>query len=188
LQVMGLWPLEVTMYALEPHPITGSPTAWARDLALLGGGTSLLLSMVLTGMVSSGAFPIWVGLASAAAGGSVGMVTPWVLDAVRGRVPLFVMALLAPVAGAVWGGGAGAVAGSIVGGENALLGLIAGAIAGGFQLGWWWFPYTVQTVRGGRTWLVMLGALAMLPVVAWVTFVGTLLTISFLGAASGLVI
>ena len=30
----------MSVTSLAPHPVTGHPLAWARDLALLGGGSS----------------------------------------------------------------------------------------------------------------------------------------------------
>lgn len=170
------------MTALAPHPITGRPTAWARDLALLGGVSSFALSMLFTGMVPAG-FPAAVGLVTGATGALVGLATPAALDRLRGRVSLWVLALLAPLAGAAWGGAAGAAAASLSNSAPWPLSLVAGALAGGLQLGWFWLPYTMQTVRGGRTWPVMVAAVFALPFVAWATFLGTLLG---LGALNGL--
>jgi len=168
------------MNAITPRPITGSPLAWARDLALLGGGSSFALSMLFTGMVPAG-FPLAVGLVTGVTGGLVGLATPAALDAVRGRLSLRVLGLLAPIAGALWGGAAGATAAAVSGTAAWPLGLIAGAVAGGLQLGWFWLPYTVQTVRGGRTWPILVAATLALPLVALVTFWGTLLGMGALG-------
>lgn len=161
------------MSALAPHPVTGSPLRWARDMALVGGGTSAFVPALVSGLAPAG-YP-WVAAAvGLGTGALLGLAMPTLLDLVRGKVPLPVLLLCSVGLGAAWGGVAGALAGVPFGANNAGLGLIAGSIAGAAQFGWWWFPYTFQTVRGGRTWPLLVAAAFALPVVSALSVWGTM--------------
>ena len=159
--------------------VTGEPRAWGQRLAWLGGASALLVSLPFSLGVGASLIPgfyaLVAGVLGAGSGLALGRVTPAVLDRVRGRVPLWVLALLAPVVGAVWGGSVGAAAGLISeGGTFAALGLIAGSCIGALQVGLWWFPLVFQTVRGERVWPVLLGSVLLCPlltvVALWFTF------------------
>lgn len=175
----------MSVTSLAPHPVTGHPLAWARDLALLGGGSSAALSLLLVGMVPVGFAPA-VAVTAGLSGAALGLAMPTLLDAARGRVPLWLLAAAAPAVGGLWGGLAGAAAGLVVGGTAPALGAVAGAVAGAGQLGWFWFPYTFQTVRGGRTWPLLALAAVALPVVAWATVLVTILCLGAFGGVAGL--
>lgn len=155
--------------------ITGEPRAWGHRLAWLGGASALLVSLPFSLGLIPGSYALVAGVLGAGSGLALGRATPAALDRVRGRVPLWALALLAPGVGAVWGGSVGAAAGLISGGPGAaLLGLIAGSCIGALQVGLWWFPLVFQTVRGERVWPVLLGSVLLCPlltmVALWVTF------------------
>ncbi len=81
--------------------------------------------------------------------------------------------------GFVWGavtGGSGALmaqamglTASMVFGGPELLVLMTGVagLAGALQFGLLWFPYTFQTVRRGRRWPLVVGAVLVTPVLGW---------------------
>ncbi len=165
---------EVLMPTVPAPRPTGSPAAWGRDLALIGAVTSFVLPSLMGPVVPSG-FAARAGVAGAVGGLLLGLAMPAVLDMLRGRVAIRWLLLLAPMVGAAWGGAAGAVAGLASDRSAALLGLISGGIAGACQLGLWWFPYTFQTVRGGRRWPLVLAAVLSSPVLIVPVYVGTLL-------------
>lgn len=161
------------MTTLAPHPVTGSPLRWARDMALVGGGTSAFVPALVSGLAPSG-YPLAAALVGAVTGALLGLAMPTLLDLVRGKVPLPLLLVGSLLLGAAWGGVAGAMAGVPFGAGNAGLGLVAGSIAGAAQFGWWWFPYTFQTVRGGRTWPLLVAAVFTLPVVSALSVWGTM--------------
>ena len=82
----------------------------------------------------------------------------------------YLLMMLGPLAGLLWGGMVGAV-GFAASGLAIPLVLCAGcaALAGALQFGLFWFPYTFQTVRGARCWPVVLGACLLTPVIGMVT-------------------
>jgi hypothetical protein len=164
------------MTTLAPHPVTGSPLRWARDMALVGGGTSAFVPALVSGLAPDG-YPISAALAGVVTGALLGLAMPTLLDVVRGKVPLPMLLLCSVGLGAAWGGVAGALAGLPFGAGNAALGLVAGSIAGAAQFGWWWFPYTFQTVRRGRTWPLLVASLFTLPLVSALSVWGTMILV-----------
>ncbi|MEC8425073.1 MAG: hypothetical protein VX000_14915 [Myxococcota bacterium] len=155
--------------------VTGEPRTWGHRLAWLGGASALLVSLPFSlgggASLAPGVYALVAGVLGAGSGWALGRATPAVLDRVRGRVPLWALALLAPVVGAVWGGSVGAAAGLISeGGTVAALGLIAGSCIGALQVGLWWFPLVFQTVRGERVWPVLLGSVLLCPLLPMVAF------------------
>lgn len=161
---------------------TGSPLTWGRDLALIGGVSSFVLPSMMVGPLVPAAFPWWAAAAGAGTGLLLGLAAPALLDLVRGRVPLLVLVLLAPLVGAAWGGLSGSLAGAAVGGDSALLGLLAGSTAGAVQLGIWWFPYTFQTVLQRRRWPVVLACVLTTPLLLAPVYLGTLVGLGLLGS------
>lgn len=155
--------------AARTHPallaprVAGRPLAWARDMAFVGATTSAFAPWAAGNLAPSGYWQVSavVGLVT---GALLGLAMPALIDLVRGRVPLLLLVLGSVLLGAAWGGLTGGLAGLAFGGISAQLGVVAGAAAGGFQLGWFWFPYTFQSVRGGRTWPLLLTSLLTLPV------------------------
>lgn len=152
--------------------VTGEPRLWGRDMAYLGGVTSL----VCTGMgMTFSVSPQYVLAATAAGaltGGALGLAAPALLDQVRGRLPLAALVAVAgPLAGAAWGGLTGAIAWGLAGGSPGMTGYSLGmsvtvaAIAGAIQLGWSWFPYTFQTVRREPRWPALLASTLLTPFV-----------------------
>lgn len=164
------------MSALKPHPVTGAPLRWSRDMGLVGGTTSAFIPVLVRDVVPVG-YPLAAALAGAVTGAALGLAMPALLDRVRGRVPFTLLVPGSIALGSIWGGGSGALAGAPFDATHVLLGLIAGSIAGGAQFGWWWFPYTVQTVRGASTWPLLVAAFAALPLVALASVAGTALLV-----------
>jgi hypothetical protein len=143
--------------------VGGSPAAWSRDLAIVVGATSAFAPAMAAGQLFAG-YPISAMCIGAVTGAVLGAAMPALIDLVRGRVPLALVVAASLALGAVWGGLTGMLAGVPFGWDAAALGLAAGGAAGAVQLGGFWFPYTFQSVRGGRTWPVVVGALLVLPV------------------------
>jgi hypothetical protein len=81
-------------------PITGSPSSWARDFAILGGFTGSFAPLCVIGDVGFAAVGALVG---AATGAVVGVGLRGLLERMRATLPLRVMILVAPVIGAVTG-------------------------------------------------------------------------------------
>lgn len=137
--------------------VTGSPAAWSRDAALLGLVSCVGVSVPLLFIVQ-GRFLAWAAPLALVTGAVLGLLAPFTLELVRGRVPLLLLGLGAPVLGAAWGGAVGLAAGALSQHPFWPLGLVCGGLAGAMQVGLWWFPYTFQRVRSARTWPLLIGA------------------------------
>ena len=156
----------------KTHSITGCPLLWCRDMALVGGATSATVPALVHEFTPSG-YPLMAAVIGVVTGALLGLAMPRLLDRVRGRISLPILVLGSVMLGCFWGGATGALAGAPFGIPYVVLGLVAGGLAGAAQFGWWWFPYTVQTVRGGRTWPMLVAAVLALPFVTVVSIGGT---------------
>lgn len=158
--------------------LTGRPEQWATDGALLFGLTpwiSVLLWALhaqwlhSAGWVSLAIVPwgeiLGLSLCMGAAGAVGGWLLPVVLERLRGRVPLWLIAPLVGTSATALAMGAGAVSVGLFGSE-ALLALVAAAAVGAVAtVGW--LPYTVAMVLRGPARLVLgAGVLVALPL-AW---------------------
>lgn len=157
------------------RPVTGDPSRWRRDFALMGALTGVLATAVL-GLVSP-TLPLLAGIIGLLLGALLGEASPRVLERVRGRVPLATIGLLTlPV---------GAGVGALVGGLAALLwswhpglALIVGGTAGlcgALQLGAFWLPYTVLAVLRRPTWPVVVASAMAAPLLGWISALVTVL-------------
>jgi len=168
------------------QPVVGEPRTWSRDLALVGFVTGFAAPAACFGWFVSPAFCVLAAPVGGAIGALLGRAMPGLLDRVRGRVPIaLLLVILGPVLGALWGGMTGLGAGlaaqawyALVGGTPALfgpelpvVGAAYGTAAGAVQLGWFWFPYTFQTVRRGRRWPVLAAAMLLAPATAFAIYV-----------------
>lgn len=156
--------------------VTGHAGDWSRDLALVGGVTGATAPAF---MVFDPLYCLIAGIVGAVSGAALGLVLWRGLDAVRGVVPIPLLLLAVPLVGLGWGGLSGSVAGLIAAPvgtpeDSAGLGLGFGAVAAVLQLGWLWFPYTVQSVRRGWRWPLLLLACLVAPTLGWASFVTTL--------------
>lgn len=157
----------------SPPPASGPALAWARDFAIVGG-----VSAFMTPFMIAGAFVGTRYLVYAAAGGIIGGFFLGLLfghllgagrdpdDAAR-RTPVWILALAAPVLGAIWGASVGLVAALGLPGRSAdLVGvsMTLAAIAGALQLGWLWAGYLFARLRRHATWPVVVAA-CLLPIV-----------------------
>lgn len=163
------------MNSLSTPRLTGRPRVWARDMALMGGLSSALVPTLLVVFVPW-PYPLIAGALGLGSGAVLGAGMPAFLNWVRRFAPPWGLLLASPFLGLVWGGGTGALAGLAFGTNAAMLGLVAGGIAGAVQLTLWWFPYTFQTVRGARTWPVTLASVVALPLTAILVLCGALAT------------
>ena len=150
--------------------VTGQPQVWARDMAIVGGVTSLLAPLPAIALGSNAPFIVITAVTGCLTGAALGTAMPGLLERVRGRVPLAVLMALGPLPGAVWGGVVGTMGGAFSGVMVPMwLCMIAASLAGAIQFGLFWFPYTFQTVRGARCWPVVLGACLATPIIGLIT-------------------
>ena len=158
--------------------ITGSPKAWARDFALIGTSTSVM-TILLASWQPLGGFVLMAPIIAGLTGGALGMVMPGMLEWARRRVPLTGLLLLGVALGGLWGGTVGGIAAVYT---NLHIGLatFCAAIAGAIHFGFWWFPYTFQTVLSRPTWPVVLLACLSTPLTAAATVACTVLTMMLL--------
>lgn len=161
--------MTIRSVAVRSAPIAGSPHRWAGDLALVGAVTGLLAPALV---IFDPGYSFAAAVAGGGSGAVLGTALPRGLELARRWLPLSVLFALAPVVGAVWGGGTGAFAGLFAAspfadGSGVGLGLVFGGIAGMVQLGAMWFPYTVQAVRGGMRGPVVALACLAAPVLGW---------------------
>lgn len=152
--------------------VTGQARVWARDMAIVGGVTAFLapLPAILLGATAS--FIGASAMTGCLTGGLLGAAMPGMLEWLRGRIPLAGLVALGPIPGAVWGGVVGAMGFAFSGVTVPLvLCVLSASLAGAIQFGLFWLPYTVQTVRGGPLWPVVLGACIATPVIGIVTII-----------------
>lgn len=168
--------------------VVGTPLHWAKGSALYGGlvgGWAPLAWMLYVEFLAPSAalalYPLFIlpGLLSGIlVGGALGLVQPALLDRVRGRVRLPVLALAQA--------GVGAFAGAVVGLAYPLVLAViqamaatrievmllwqigvamagVGALTGALTTLTWWLPYTVATVLKARTWPITVAAAASSP-------------------------
>ncbi len=156
--------------------VAGRPAAWARDHMLLaatvpttmtvgfaiGAGLFLGVSISTAELASTAALGLGSGLAVGAVFGAV----PMLLQYVRGRVSLPMIAvLLGCLATTVsyWAGTA--VAAMLVAPVSFNILVALNSIVTGLVVGGMWLPYTMASVTGRGSWLVLVtSALAVVPV------------------------
>jgi hypothetical protein len=143
----------------SPSRVVGLPSRWALDLA--AGGVMLpFVSLMGPAMLTLGPPPmaIWANVlalaaATGLAGGLLGLICPFVLDKLRGQVPLALLAVLAAtVSTAAMLGVTWLVT---LPSAIALLWVLQGSVLGSLL----WMPYLVATVLGRPTWPVVTAGL-----------------------------
>lgn len=157
-------------WLLRPS-IAGTPLYWGSRTGALGAmlGGLLPAALYLPEMLGAPAYAFFDLLAlclhmaviSGLAGASIGLVHPMLLEKVRGRVPIPVLAVAATATGAAGGGLSGLLAILwIFGGVPALEAGLAvpfaammGAKVGAVAATLWWLPATVSATTG-RSWPV----------------------------------
>jgi hypothetical protein len=167
--------------------VTGDPSTWARDLAIVGGVTGFAAPALV---IADPVFSLAAAVAGASLGLALGASVATALERLRTLVPLWMLICASPFVGLAWGGAkgflAGLVGGSAFGSEAPALGLLLGGLAGMVQLGWFFLPYTVLAVTRGPRWPVVLAAFGVAPMLGWVAF--TLLLLSPVLLASAVVL
>lgn len=160
--------------------LTGQPRTWARDMAIVGGVTSLLAPVPALLLGATVSFLGVSAVAGCLSGAALGAAMPGLLDRLRGRLPLHCLMLLGPIPGALWGGVVGTVGFAFSGVTvPLLLCVLAGSLAGAIQFGLFWLPYTVQTVRGAPQWPVVVGACMATPLIGIATIFTVIHVVSF---------
>ena len=141
-------------------PVPSARARWARDLAIIGGVTSVV-APAFAGMTIL-QYLVTAGLTGAATGLALGALLGG-MQARLLRVPLWLLVLGALVAGGIWGGATGAAAGASIarleyGGIYLAFSAICGAICGAAQLGWLYVPYANASATGRSTAPLVLAA------------------------------
>jgi len=158
-----------------PARVTGRPGEWARDFAIVGGISALLAPLFA---FSGPAFPVAAMFWGTLTGLAIGRLLPDVLERVRGRLPIPVLLTLGVPIGAFWGGITGFAAGLSLGSlELAVFGGLCASIAGAFQFGWLWFPYTFLTVIGRSRWPVVAASAVVAPALGWLAIFALMLVL-----------
>lgn len=148
-------------------PLVGTRSTWMRDgatigaatgalgpaMALLGGGS--LMGLLATGVVG-GAF-----------GGALGALAPEAVAWMRHRWSLYRIVSVVPLVGFGLGALVGGVTGWMVGAPLAEAGTY-GALATGVQLGLFFLPYLVQTVRNEARWPIVVSSVGVSMGLGWV--------------------
>jgi len=141
-------------------------------MAIVGGVTSFLAPLPAIVLGATAPFIGVSAMTGCLTGAVLGAAMPGILERLRGRIPLAGLMALGPIPGAVWGGVVGAVGFAFSGVTVPLvLCVLAASLAGAIQFGLFWLPYTVQTVRGGPLWPVVLGACMATPIIGIVTII-----------------
>lgn len=164
--------------------VVGTPARWSAHGAALGASISgtlplglyaltcatshLPASVLLSGAILLAGIATIATAVGAGVGGVVGLVTPTLLDGLRGRVPLPVIAAIAVMVGASAGAatalgtalGATAVGLAQMDGVGTVVTWCAGI--GAFAAALWWLPFTIATVVG-RRWPVTEAVAAAVP-------------------------
>jgi hypothetical protein len=150
-----------------PQQPLGAAGRWARDLAIVGGGTSFLAIAFVEGFRGGHerVFLIAATILGAVVGALFGLGLRRLLLAWL-RLPIVVWMPISLVLGGLWGAIVGGLAMVIAEWGKAqisiaLLAAIVAGIAGALQLGWFWLPYAVRAGRGKSTWPVVAAALLL---------------------------
>ena len=159
--------------------VTGQPRVWARDMAIVGGVTSLLAPLPAILLGATAGFIVVSSVTGSLTGAAMGAAMPGLLERLRGRLPIPLLLVMGPIPGAVWGGVVGLMGGLLSGVSVPLTVCVAAAaVAGAIQFGLFWLPYTVQTVRRGSLWPVVLGACLATPLIGIATIMTVLSVLS----------
>ena len=144
-----------------------SESQWARDFAIVGLAVGALAPY---GVIFDPDFSLLSGLAGGASGALVGAWSAWVLERLRGRLPLAMVVPMMALLGGLWGafsGACGGMASLRFGADAVPLGMVMGGATGMLTVGVGFLPYLVLAVRGRTTLpIVALGLLAS-PLLGW---------------------
>jgi hypothetical protein len=166
---------EETRLALRPSYLVGSPRSWALDSAMLlaalpwMAAVALMVDAVTTfgvgvlylflEQVAGGV--LLLSLLAAAGGAMVGAVAPRVLEGLRGRVPLPLLALLYGTVASTVMYGAGLAATALAPAYLPMFMTPFVLAVTGLTATLVWLPYTMARVLQGPRGLVLVGASAL---------------------------
>lgn len=145
-----------------PARVTGRPVSWSRDGAIVGAVTGYVgPASVLFGL-SLHPWLLACTLGFALGGAVLGAWLSAVLEQVRGRVPLPVLAVVVPAlavgSGSLW---AAFLAWMVE--APVALSMTFAVVAIAFQVGVFWFPYTMLAVLGRARWPLVVAACTVSP-------------------------
>ncbi len=143
----------------------GTPTRWARDMALVGGVSGFAAPFAVLGQHTELAiFSPVAGVLGGLTGAALGFVLPRILAGPLAKRRVASLLLGGVLAGGLWGALVGTLASVIALGSGFLLvSAVLAGIGGAVQFGWVWLPYMMRSARRQRTWPVLLGACLLAP-------------------------
>jgi hypothetical protein len=149
-----------------------SPSAWARDLAVVGGVSSVASTIAFAPamVVPVGMYALIAGATGVLTGALLGVVAGKAIAGPLARLPVLAVLAGGVGAGAVWGGTVGAIAALALGAHGMVLesSIEIAAVAGAIQLGWWWLPYLLRRAHEKSTWPVVFFAACLSPFLGWI--------------------
>lgn len=143
------------------------PRVWARDLALIGAGSTLPLLLFTDLPLATFAL---TALFAALGGAALGSLVSRLLHRRVRRVPLVLLVPAAFGLGGLWGGAAALFAALATGLPWVHFTEVV-ATAGAVQLGWVWLPYAIGVARKGSSWPTVAAACALAPIAGWLAYV-----------------
>ncbi len=158
--------------SLTPTQPLGSARSWSRDLAIVGGLSSLMATggaLLLNVQVVTLGYVLLATLAGTFTGALMGPLNRRLLTRKLGTVKIYKLLALGLLAGGVWGGATGALAGLYfypfrrLGSLAFFASVIVAGAAGALQYFWFWLPYTVRRAKKRSTWPILLSAAVLAP-------------------------
>ena len=166
---------DVPVHATDPaHEAKGQALAWARDFAIVGGVSAFITPFVMAGAFVGARYLVFAAAGGIVGGFVLGLLFAHLTGASRPdarRLPLWVIALVAPLLGGLWGASVGLVAALGLGRGSwdlVAMSMTLAAIAGALQLGWFWVGYLFARSRRHPTWPVVVAA-CLLPIIGTAT-------------------
>lgn len=149
----------MTATAIVRHPV--QPLPWIRDFVIVGAATGFIAPAMFLGS-GNFLFPLLAGAGGAVAGLFAGWLSAHAMAGRMRRMRRYWLFPLGVLIGSAWGAVSG-VTPYLGLDQVSLLGISAAVagIAGGIQLGWFWFAYCVRRVNHRSTWPVVALACAV---------------------------
>ena len=170
---------------MPPNTVVDSPlgtrTAWIRDFTVVGAASTLAPLVIVRGGMPD--FVAGAAVVGPIIGALLGLVLRPVLLGPMSKVPCGLLILVGALLGGMWGaldGGLAAIVGPYLHDPDPhsyvqatpFLGTLVGGVAGAFQVGWFFVPYTVLRARGKAAWPVVVAACAVSPTLGFIALYG----------------